>query len=218
MITTYAQLLVRTYPRQLEGEGSLFVQQIVESAMRMRTLLSDLLSFSEIGGDPDEPPALVDLNAVMATVRENLKVAAEESGAEIVAEVLPVVAGYPAQFVQLFQNLVGNAIKYRGPDPPSIRISCVAAGTQIRFAVADNGIGIDPAYHGKIFGVFKRLHGKKIPGTGIGLAICQRVVTRHQGRIWVESEAGQGATFYFTLPGYAGEIHGGDNDSGIRRA
>jgi light-regulated signal transduction histidine kinase (bacteriophytochrome) len=199
MITTYLQLLVRTYPAQFEGEGNMFVRNIVDGAARMRSLLADLLSYSEIGGEPEDAAQTIDLNAVVETARQNLKMAVEESGAVIDCDELPDVTGHTIHFVQLFQNLIGNAIKYRGADPPRIHISCETADNCYRFAIADNGMGIDPAYHTKIFGVFKRLHGKKIPGTGIGLAICQRVVERYHGRIWVESESGRGATFFFTL-------------------
>ncbi len=200
MITAYVQLLVRSNPEAFEGEARMFVRNIVDGAVRMRTLLADLLAYSEIGGDAEEPAGRVDLNQVVETVRQNLKMPIEETGAVITSEELPAVAGYSGHFVQLFQNLAGNAIKYRGEDPPRIHISARRQGNRWQFAVADNGIGIDPEYHAKIFGVFKRLHGKKIPGTGIGLAICQRLVERYRGRIWVESEPGRGATFYFTLP------------------
>jgi chemotaxis family two-component system sensor kinase Cph1 len=117
---------------------------------------------------------------------------------------LPQANGSPAHFFQLFQNLIGNGIKYRGETQPRIHITAQRRGSEWEIAVADNGIGIAPEYHQKIFGVFKRLHGKSIPGTGIGLAICQRVVERHGGRIWVESQQNAGATFRFTLPGASG--------------
>ncbi len=206
MITTYVQLLVRNHPSQFEGEAALFLRNILEGATRMRTLLADLLAYSEIGADPEGPAGPVDLNRVLDTVRQNLKIALEETQAVVTAEPLPPVRGHAGHFVQLFQNLVGNAVKYRAQHPPEIHISCRREGGQLQFAVADNGMGIDPEYHTKIFGVFKRLHGKKIPGTGVGLAICQRVVERYRGRIWVESHPGRGATFYFTLP---------DNTSGM---
>ncbi|MFN7999041.1 MAG: PAS domain-containing protein [Bryobacteraceae bacterium] len=200
MIATYAQLLVRTYPDRFDGDAAQFVRNIVESATRMRGLLADLLAYSEIGEDGDEPAGTVDLNDALETAKANLKVSIEETGALIVSDPLPVVSGRAGHFVQLFQNLVGNAIKYRSESAPRVRVSCERTGAEYRFGVADNGIGIDPEYHKQIFTIFKRLHGKKIPGTGIGLAICQRVVERHHGRIWVESQAGLGATFYFTLP------------------
>lgn len=201
MITTYAQLLIRAYPAELDSEAGVFVANIVEGTRRMRSLLSDLLAYSEIGAGNDEPPQTVDLNEVIETVKQNLKAAIDETGAVIVSDGLPVLAAHESQIVPLFQNLVGNAIKYRSVEPPRICITVQGVDGGWQFAVADNGMGIAPEYHEKIFGVFKRLHGKKIPGTGIGLAICQRVVERYGGRIWVQSQAGQGATFFFTLPG-----------------
>lgn len=201
MITTYAQLLIRAYPAELDSEAGVFVANIVEGTRRMRSLLSDLLTYSEIGAGLDEPPQMLDLNRVIETVNQNLKAAIDESGAIVESESLPSIAAHENQIVPLFQNLIGNAIKYRSSEPPRIRIFVREVEGRREFAVADNGMGIAPEYHEKIFGVFKRLHGKKIPGTGIGLAICQRVVERYGGRIWVQSEAGQGATFYFTLPG-----------------
>jgi light-regulated signal transduction histidine kinase (bacteriophytochrome) len=208
MVTTYVQLLARTLPADLDGEAKMFIQNVIDGSMRMRGLLADLLSYSEIGGEPLEPIGPVDLNEVLAAVLLNLQVAIEESDASIESERLPIVSGYSGHFVQLFQNLVGNAIKYRAKSAPQIRITCRQNGTQFEFAVADNGIGIAPEYHAKIFGVFKRLHGKKIPGTGIGLAICQRVVERYGGRIRVESQVGAGATFLFTLPAETNEFKG----------
>ncbi len=203
IITTYVQLLVRTYPVELDGNAKMVAGNIVDAASRMRALLADLLAYSEIGGDSEEPIETVDLNSVIETVRQNLKVAMDETCAQIDSEDLPRVAGYCGHFIQLFQNLLGNAIKYRSENPPRIRISCQREGGELRFAVADNGMGIDPQYHEKIFGVFKRLHGSEIPGTGIGLAICKRVVERYRGRIWLESQVGGGAIFFFTLPGDA---------------
>jgi light-regulated signal transduction histidine kinase (bacteriophytochrome) len=130
----------------------------------------------------------------------NLKTAVEESQSVVTSDQLPVVHGHESHFVQLLQNLIGNAIKYRGQSPPRVHLSAAKENGVWRLAVADNGMGIEPAYHQTIFGVFKRLHGKQISGTGIGLAICQRVVERYGGRIWVESELNQGSTFYCTLP------------------
>ncbi len=212
MITTYVQLLVRALPTQIEGEKKLFVQNIVDGVMRMRILLADLLAYSELGSEPDEPSEPVDLNLVLGSVLQNLKVSVEENGAEIHSTPLPVVDGYASHFIQLFQNLVGNAIKYRSESSPNVRISWQREDGYLRFAVADNGMGIDPQYHARIFRVFKRLHGKKISGTGIGLAICQRVVERYHGRIWVESQEGFGATFYFTLAGDATESQGRNHE------
>lgn len=201
MITIYSQLLVKQYPApESNGQTETFVENIVGGSRRMRELLSDLLAFTEIGGRPDEPPEAVDLNDVVGKVRENLAASIEETGAVIEADPLPVVLATESHFVSLFQNLVGNALKYRSQAPPRIHISVSQNGSELRFSVADNGVGIAPEYHDKIFVAFKRLHGKSIPGTGIGLAICQRVVERYGGRIWVESELGRGSTFFFKLP------------------
>lgn len=200
MITTYAQLLIKTYPSQLESDAAMFVSHIVNGARRMRELLADLLTYTEIGGQSDQAREAVDLNLVVENVKQNLKASIDESGAVITSDRLPALSAYEGHFIPLFQNLIGNAIKYRSERPPRIHISVQNGNRDLRFAVADNGIGVAPEYHEKIFAVFKRLHGKKIPGTGIGLSICQRVVERYDGRIWVESEAGRGATFIFTLP------------------
>ena len=200
MITIYSQLLVKQYPSELEKQAAACIGNIVDGTKRMRELLSDLLAFTEIGGRAEDPAQAVDLKRVVEHVMENLKASIEETGAVVTADPLPVLAAHESHFVSLFQNLVGNALKYRGADPPRIHISVAQSGGELRFAVADNGAGIAPQYHDKIFVAFKRLHGKSVPGTGIGLAICQRVVQRYGGRIWVESQVGQGSTFVFTLP------------------
>ena len=200
MITSYSQLLIKEYGANLQGDASMFVDFITKGVKQMQELLNDLLSFSQIGSKSGESHELVDLNVVVETVRRNLGMAIEDSGAVISITELPSVLGHNARFVQLFQNLIGNGIKYHGAQPPQIDVSVQQKGLEWRFAVADNGMGIEPEYFQTIFGVFKRLHGRAIPGTGIGLAICQRVVERCGGRIWVESQVGSGATFYFTLP------------------
>jgi signal transduction histidine kinase len=166
----------------------------------MRELLADLLAYAEIGARPDQPAEPVDFNLVVEKVRENLAMTIAESGTVIRVGRLPVVRGFESHFIPLFQNLIGNAIKYRSEQTPQVDISAGRMNGFIQICVSDNGMGIAPEYHSKIFVAFKRLHGKKIPGTGIGLAICQRVVERYGGRIWVESELGQGANFIFTLP------------------
>jgi hypothetical protein len=202
MITAYSQLLVKAYPGEFDKDAAMFVGNIVEGTRRMRELLADLLAYTEIGSGPEEPAEAeaVDLNLVIENVKQNLKASIDENGAVITSDPLPTLAAYQGHFVPLFQNLIGNAIKYRSEHPPRIHISVQKTDGQFRFAVADNGMGIEPEYHEKIFEVFKRLHGKKIPGTGVGLSICQRVVERYGGRIWVESQVGRGATFLFTLP------------------
>jgi signal transduction histidine kinase len=200
MITVYSQLLVKSYPPELDNQARMFVNNIAGGTKRMRELLADLLAYTEIGSRPDTPVEVVDLNVVIENVRQILKASSDDTGAEVTAGRLPSLTGYEAHFISLFQNLIGNAIKYRSERSPRIDISVQEAPGELRFAVADNGIGIDSEYHQTIFGAFKRLHGNKIPGTGIGLAICQRVVERYGGQIWVESNVGQGATFLFTLP------------------
>jgi light-regulated signal transduction histidine kinase (bacteriophytochrome) len=211
MITTYAQLLVREYPSESHAEAGGFVDNIVEGTKRMRALLADLLTYSEIRGRIEEESAeTVDLNEVLETVKLNLKAAIDESGAVITSDPLPLVKVHAGHFVPLFQNLIGNSIKYQREQPPRIHVSFREIEGHLQFAFADNGIGIEPQYHDKIFVAFKRLHGKKIPGTGIGLAICQRVVERYGGRIWVESKPGEGATFLFTLPNIAVSAAGGN--------
>ncbi|HEX5432163.1 MAG TPA: PAS domain S-box protein [Bryobacteraceae bacterium] len=205
MISTYSQLLVRSYSGQLDSHASTYVNFIAQGNKRIRDLLSDLLAYTGLGANREDSHEPVDLNLLLHRVLDNLKTPIEQSGAVVASGELPIVRGQEARFLQLLHNLVSNAIKYRGKEPLGIRISAEKLACEWRFAVADNGRGIAPEYHRKIFGVFKRLHGKDIPGTGIGLAICQRVVESYGGRIWVESQLDCGATFYFTLPAGAPE-------------
>jgi PAS domain S-box-containing protein len=205
MITSYSQLLVKEYSGQLGGDADLYVRFISEGTSRMRDLLADLLAYTQLSSDILETGGSVDLDAVKRKAIENCKVAIDESKAIIKSDLLPQVTGHEPHFVQLLQNLIENAIKYRSDTPPQISISVQQKEDMWLFAVADNGIGIAPEYHKQIFGLFKRLQGKQIPGTGIGLAICQRVVQRYGGKIWVESQLRQGSTFYFTLPVVPGE-------------
>ncbi len=200
MITIYSQLLVKGYRGQLAGEAAVCVESIARGAKHMHDLLSDLLSYTQVGENREEASEGINLNETLVRVTENLKPAIEESSAVVTCGDLPTVRGQEGRFVQLFQNLIGNAIKYRREAPPQITISAEQRNDEWRFAVSDNGIGIDEEFYQTIFGVFKRLHGSTVPGTGIGLAICQRVVVQYGGRIWVESLVGHGTTFYFTLP------------------
>jgi PAS domain S-box-containing protein len=200
-IAVYSQLLVRSYSGQLDPKAAEFVSNIVVGTQRIRELLADLLAYTEVGVKQEDTLQPVNLNVVLDKVKETLSASIAESGATIIAGDLPVVNVFEGHFISLFQNLIANAIKYRSPAaPPIINISVTASNGDLQFAVADNGVGIAPEFHEKVFVAFKRLHGKQIPGTGIGLAICQRVVERYGGRIWVQSEAGNGATFLFTLP------------------
>lgn len=201
MITAYSQLLVRGYPGPLDHQASVCLDFITKGTKQMRDLLVDLLSYAEARVDnKGKASELIDLNTVLDDVKHNLKIAIDESSAVIINQHLPEIEGQRAHFVQLFQNLIGNAIKYHGEQSPRILISAESLDEAWRFVVADNGVGIAPEYHSKIFGVFKRLHGQTISGTGMGLAICQRVVERYNGRIWVESKVGEGSKFCFTIP------------------
>jgi PAS domain S-box-containing protein len=203
MITAYAQLLAAEYQGRDENNVIMYVGNIVDGTQRMSELIADLLAYTEVRGDSEELLEVVDLNGVIESVQLNLKASIDDSGAVITSDPLPVISAHASHAVALFQNLIGNAIKYRRDEPPRVHISIQEAEGELRFAVRDNGIGIDPEYHKTIFVAFKRLHARKIPGTGIGLAICQRVVERYGGRIWVESEVGHGATFHFVLPNIA---------------
>jgi PAS domain S-box-containing protein len=205
MVASYTQLLSKRYKGKLAPEADEFIHFAVDGAQRMQTLINDLLAYSRVGtrGKPFEP---VNMNEILALARANLKVAIEESGAEvIVSGELPTVDGDRTQLVQLMQNLVGNAIKFRQPDaPPRVEITAIRdeshRGAWL-FTVKDNGIGIDPEHHERIFVIFQRLHTREhYQGTGIGLAVCRKIVERHEGRIWVDSREGSGSTFHFTIP------------------
>ena len=200
-ITVYAELLEKKYSREHDEDFAMFLGNIVQGATRMGALLGDLLAYAEIGATSDDSGEVVDLNLVIEKVRQNLQMSIEENGATVVSAELPILSSaHEFHFLQLFQNLVGNAIKYRSELKPLIQVSVRDVAGKLEFAVADNGLGVAPEYHQKIFQAFQRLHDNKSAGTGIGLAICQRVVERYGGRIWVDSEIGHGATFRFTLP------------------
>ncbi|MDQ2776047.1 MAG: PAS domain S-box protein [Acidobacteriota bacterium] len=201
MVTSYTQLLERALKGTVEKRLQDYLEYIVSGSKRMTLLLHDLLAYTETSRDSEVPSAPVDLNRALAQSLRNLDVAISESSAIVSSADLPEVVGRSTHFVQLFQNLVGNAIKYaKAGVVPRISISVEPAQDDWLLKVSDNGMGIEPEYHKQVFGVFKRLHGSEIPGTGIGLAICQRVVERAGGQIWVESEAGLGAAFCFRLP------------------
>jgi light-regulated signal transduction histidine kinase (bacteriophytochrome) len=165
----------------------------------MDDLVSNLLTYSKLASAGHASSSPVEISHVLNWSLANLAKEVEDSGASIEKGDLPVVAGDPVQLAQLFQHLISNALKYRDANPPSVRISAEPAGGQWLFRITDNGGGIDSRYHERIFGLFKRLHGRDVPGSGMGLAICRRIVERHGGRIWVESERGRGSTFLFTL-------------------
>lgn len=203
MIASYLQLIEKRYASQLDDDGREFIGYAVDGAKRMRALITDLLAYSRVGtrGRDLEP---VDAGAIVDLAVANLQIAVEEAGAEVQKGELPWVVADPTQLIQLFQNLIGNAIKFRSPErTPVVRIE---AGPDPqgpgwwRFAVRDNGIGIDPKFADRIFAIFQRLHTPdQYDGTGIGLAVCKKIVERHGGRIWVESNPGEGSAFLFTL-------------------
>jgi len=203
-IRGYTELLVDSIGTGSDGEIACMKSVIVEGVQRMEELLRDLLDYSELTADQDDRDSLTDASTALNKALANLQTAIKASSAQVSSGPLPWVCGREQNYVQLFQNLIANAIKYRGPQPPQIAISArrqadSSVPGEVVFSVRDNGLGIDPQYRIQIFGLFKRLHGKDIPGTGIGLPICQKIVERNGGRIWVESELGKGSEFLFTL-------------------
>jgi PAS domain S-box-containing protein len=216
MVMSYLQLLERRYKGKLDDDADEFIDYAVDGAARMQTLIQALLSYARVSSRA-KPFTPVDCNLLLQYALDNLQVAIRESGAMITSDPLPIIAGDPTQLTQLFQNLIANAIKFCPDSPPQIQIggkqiapSCDSQTTSSdltstpcawQFSVADNGIGIDPAYLDRIFIIFQRLHSRSAySGTGIGLAICKKIVERHGGRIWVESVVGRGSVFYFIIP------------------
>jgi light-regulated signal transduction histidine kinase (bacteriophytochrome) len=200
-VVSYMQLLEKRYKGQLDERADKYIGYATDGARRMQTLISDLLAYSRVGRRGVEL-APIDAEAALESAVANLRGAIEESAVSVTHDPLPTVTADRAQVTQLFQNLLGNAIKFRRPDaPPEVHVSAEREDGGWRFAVRDNGIGIAPEYQDRIFLVFQRLHGRhEYPGTGIGLAICKKIVERHGGRIWVESAPDRGSTFFFTIP------------------
>ncbi len=206
MVASYVQLLERRYKGKLDPEADEFIAYAVDGANRMRGLIDDLLTYSRVSrlGKPFEP---TNLESTLDTVLKNLKVTIDENGAVVTHDKLPMVMADGGQLVQLLQNLIGNAIKFHGKDPPHVHISAKDKGSEYVFSVRDNGIGIAPEYFDRLFKIFQRLHTREeYPGSGIGLAVCKRIVERHGGRIWIESEVGKGSTIHFTLNKQKGVI------------
>ncbi len=200
MVASFAQLLERRYKGTLNERGEKYIGYIVEGAFRMQQLINDLLTYSRVG-TRGRSFGEVDCVQAVGQALFNLQVAIREAGAHVDVGMLPTVVADETQINQVFQNLIGNAIKFRGADPPEVRVWAEREEGAWRFAVRDNGIGIDPQYKERIFAIFQRLHGRdQYPGTGIGLAVCKKIVQRHGGRIWFDSTPGKGSTFYFTIP------------------
>lgn len=207
MVAVYSQMLERKYGPKLDLEARQYLDFTVQGAKRMEMLVRDLLAYTRVlnipGGGPEH--AASDANEVLQRALENLKAAIDENRAEIRRGVLPILPIHEIHLLQLFQNLIGNAIKYRSVDPPRISISSGTERGEVIIRIKDNGIGVPAQYADRIFGIFKRLHGAdQYPGTGIGLAICHKIAERYGGRIWVEPEqGGGGSTFCFALPAAA---------------
>ena len=199
-VASCVQLLKKRYEGQLDERAHEFISHAVAGTARMETLIDDLLTYSRVGTQTQtfEP---TNCGAVLKEALSNLRASLEESKATVIHDELPILNVDPTQLGQVFQNLVGNAIKFSGGRPPIIRITATLRDGEWTFIIADNGIGVEPQYFERIFRVFQRLHTRKqYHGTGIGLAICKKVIERHGGRIWIESVVGQGSTFYFTIP------------------
>ena len=199
MVSSYVQLLAKRYKGKLDKSADEFIEFAADGAVRMKALIDDLLAYSRVT-TKGKLPVPADCSVILEEALLNLKASIEESGAVITSDPLPTVTGDPLQLGQVFQNLLGNAIKFRGDSPPQIHVSAQRQELEWVFYVKDNGIGIEPQFYDRIFMVFQRLSARDAyPGTGIGLALCKKIIERHGGRIWVESEAGKGSTFYFTV-------------------
>jgi two-component system CheB/CheR fusion protein len=200
MVSSFLQLLQKRYKDKLDSKANEYIHFAVDGAERMKTLILDLLKFSRVNTSKEEH-GLVDLNETCKSIMLTYKQRIAESEATINVHPLPTILGSKTELVQLFQNLIGNALKYHGENAPVIEVKAKDADVFWEFSIADNGIGIDPRFFKKIFVIFQRLHHKnEYSGTGIGLAICKKIIERHGGSIWVESATGEGSTFYFTLP------------------
>lgn len=200
VITGFLNILARRYQNKLDAKADEFIGYSIDGVKRMQMLIKDLLEYSQVGKKVKEF-TLTESAAALDQAIANLRVSIEETGAQITCNALPVVAADSSELIRLFQNLIGNAIKFRGDKAPRVHISAIQKDCKWIFSVSDSGIGIDPSHAERIFAIFQRLHTRsEYPGTGIGLAICKKIVELHGGRIWIESEVGKGSTFYFTIP------------------
>jgi light-regulated signal transduction histidine kinase (bacteriophytochrome) len=200
MVSIYSQMLQKKYGSNLDAKAHQYISYTVEGATRMERLIADLLTYTGLTSTPEASAMFVDANKPLLWAISNLRETMEQNAAVITRTVLPRVPMQAVHLQQVFQNLLGNAIKFRGREPPRIEIDASRRGCEWLFSVKDNGIGIDGGYANHIFGIFKRLHSAaEYSGTGMGLAICKRIVECYSGRIWVESKLGDGATFFFTI-------------------
>ena len=205
MVSSYTQLLAKRYSNKLDADADEFISYAVNGAKRMQTLLHDLLEYSRVGtrGKPFSP---VNCEHVVEQAMANLKIAIKECSASVSYDTLPTVIGDEGQLVRLFQNLIGNALKFRQDEAPQVQITAQRRNNIVTFSIKDNGIGIDPQHSQSIFEIFRRLHTREeYPGTGMGLAICKKIVERHGGHISVQSQPRQGSTFYFSVDTAGGE-------------
>jgi light-regulated signal transduction histidine kinase (bacteriophytochrome) len=200
MVISFLQMISERYKGKLDKEGDEWIGYAVDGAERMQRLIEDLLMYAEVGRE-EKAMAPTNCAAILDEVRADLEAPIRENAAQIESGTLPTVQAYPVEIRQLFQNLIGNAVKFRGATPPHIQINAKREGAFWLFSVADNGIGIEEAHRERIFAMFQRLHDRaRYPGTGIGLAVCRKIVSRLGGSIWVESEVRKGSVFYFTIP------------------
>lgn len=199
-VSGMVQLLARRYEGRLGTDADLYISRAVAASGRMQVLIDDLLVYSRVGHG-EMAAGAVDCKALVTRVLADLRQPIEDARATVTVDRLPTLQGDATQIRQVFQNLISNALKFHGDAAPDIDVSAVPVGDEWRFAVTDNGIGIEPRHAERVFEVFKRLHGaSSYPGTGMGLAICKRIVERHGGRLWVEPAQGGGSKFQFTLP------------------
>ncbi len=206
MVSSFVKLLGQHYSGQLDERADKWINFAVDGANRMQEMINSLLKYSRVG-TKGKTFEMVESEALVRKALANLHLPVQESGAQVTYDALPTIRADGAQILRLFQNLIDNAIKFRSAESPRIHVSAERDGARWIFSVQDNGIGFDPKYADQIFVIFRSLHGAKYPGSGMGLAICRRIVERHGGRIWVESRSGEGATFYFSIP-VGGETHG----------
>ena len=199
MVSSYTQLLEKRYKDKLDANAHDFINFAVDGAKRMQNLIDDLLAFSRVGTH-GKPFALTNMEDVWQAAVDNLQVAIKKARAKVTHDPLPTLMADEGQLVQLLQNLIGNAIKFHGKELPAVHVSAESKNNEWIFSVGDNGIGIESQYFERIFLVFQRLYREEYPGTGAGLAIAKRIVERHNGRIWLESQPGKGSTFYFSIP------------------